>query len=113
MNARRSDATCVGQFPFLSVIMSRGYPTRVVVYVHAEDDGLWSLWAALAPSTAVWETRAPRPRVPLAGPDAGVAAQSVLSPIARFGRAAPRTGDYPAACSGLASTAAVSWTAGE
>ena len=35
----------------------------VVVYVSEDDDGLWSLWAARAPSTAVWETRAPRPHV--------------------------------------------------
>ena len=41
----------------------RGYPTRIVVCVHVGDDGLWSLWAARAPSTAVWKTRSPPPQL--------------------------------------------------
>ena len=41
----------------------RGYPTRIVVCVHVGDDGLWSLWAARAPSKAVWKTRSPPPQL--------------------------------------------------
>ncbi len=41
----------------------RGYPTRIVVCVHVGDDGLWSLWAARAPSTAGGETRSPPPQL--------------------------------------------------
>ena len=37
----------------------RGSPTRIVVCVHVGDDGLWSLWAARAPSTAGGGKRAP------------------------------------------------------
>ena len=62
MNARRSEATCVGQSPSIVVVTGLGYPTRVVVFVHADDDPVEPVGGApCAPSKAVWETRALAP----------------------------------------------------